>query len=209
MIIIADTESIKELIGAKPSGRVIVLCRDGEQFTADAVQAMLSVHAEMETIPDSASLSFAFGVIAGRTGKPNDITILSNDGNIKSAAEAFGFSVKLPLQKPRGRAKAAGQTVRKKAVKTGPSASTGSAAEKKAESEIPDNFKVILSKANVDPADVKDVFTAIRKSANDLTYELQLRMTLLNKEKAADIYAKTSADYGKLKKIAGDMQTAD
>lgn len=56
---------------------------------------------------------------------------------------------------------------------------------------------------------MKDVFTAIRKSANDLTYELQLRMTLLNKEKAADIYAKTSADYGKLKKIAGDMQTAD
>lgn len=58
-----------------------------------------------------------------------------------------------------------------------------------------------ITAAGVNRKDAQNVYSAVLRSPSSLVYDVQLRACIFDKDKAADIYAKTKNIFDKLKKI--------
>ena len=155
---------------------------------------MLALSAQMTPVPKGSSFAFAFGKIAGGlNGKPEDTVILSADPEVTKAAEAFGYSTVIAKQKRVTRTR----KKKKSEIMPPPEASV--------DEKIPAKFSAILKDAGVTDADPGKILEAVRSAAEYVSYELQLRMKLLDKEKSAAVYAKTKDKFAELKE-ASDCQ---
>jgi len=145
----------------------------------------------MTPIPKGASFAFAFGKIAGSmSAKPEDIVILSSDEGITTAAEAFGYGTSAGKAKPRSaKPKARG---RKPAEIMPPP-------ETPVSEKIPAKFSAILKDAGVTDADPGKILEAVRSAPEYVSYELQLRLKLMDREKASSVYEKTKDRFNMLK----------
>lgn len=191
MIIIADSGSLSKIPEGTKASKTMVLCGDGESFAAQEVTRMLALSAQMTPIPKGASFAFAFGKIAGSmNAKPEDIVILSSDEGITTAAEAFGYGTSAGKAKPRSaKPKARG---RKPAEIMPPP-------ETPVSEKIPAKFAAILKDAGVTDADPGKILEAVRSAAEYVSYELQLRLKLMDREKASSVYEKTKDRFNMLK----------
>lgn len=194
MYIITDVASLESIPEGMKASKIMILCGDGESFAAQDVSKMLALSAQMTPVPKGSSFAFAFGKIAGGlNGKPEDTIILSADPEVTRAAEAFGYSTVIAKQKRVTR------TRRKKKSEIMPPP------EAPVDEKIPAKFSAILKDAGVTDADPGKILEAVRSAAEYVSYELQLRMKLLDKEKSAAVYAKTKDKFAELKE-ASDCQ---
>lgn len=200
MYIITDVASLESIPEGMKASKIMILCGDGESFAAQDVSKMLALSAQMTPVPKGSSFAFAFGKIAGGlNGKPEDTIILSADPEVTRAAEAFGYSTVIAKQKARK-------------CRQSERLMTGTRKKKKSEimpppevpvdEKIPAKFSAILKDAGVTDVDPEKIREAVRCSQEYISYELQLRMKLLDKEKSAAVYAKTKDKFAELKEAA-------
>lgn len=261
---------------------ITVISEDGDTFPPEAVKMLLSVQANIVTVPSGASKMFAFGLAAGAGSRPKDTYIITADPEISRAAELMGFQTQLP--KKTGAAKGKTRTVNTKAETT--QKKTGSNTEKpkqtrsktaakddkvgaekaengaklaprqaakellvtnktsdpkvlkttgtrsskmksedtepvrkpapKPETVYKDNseaagtkpasaFVKAIVKAGVNKEDAQGVWNAIVKSSASIVYDMQLRLCLLDADKAKDIYGKTRDMFDDLKALTGGL----
>lgn len=195
MVILTDTASLSKIPEGTKASKIMILCEDGESFAAQDVSKMLALSAQMTPIPKSASSAFAFGKIAGSmSGKPEDIVVLTSDAEVSAAAEAFGYSTSIGKTKSRSvKPKAPRKKVTE--IMTPPETPSGE--------KVPAKFAAILKNAGVTDADPEKILDAVKSSQEYVSYELQLRLKLMDGEKAADVYGKTKDKFAELKKASG------
>lgn len=207
MYIITDVASLENIPEGTKASKIMILCKDEESFSAQAVSKMLALSTQMIPVPKGASFAFAFGKIAvGLNGKPEDTIILSVDPEVAKAAEAFGYSTVIAKQKRVTRTR----KKKKSEIMPPPEASVAETIlndlipppEAPVDEKIPATFSAILKGAGVTDADPGKILEAVRSAAEYVSYELQLRMNLLDKEKAAAVYAKTKDKFAELKEAA-------
>lgn len=207
------TDGTKMLENIDKNDQIIIVCDDTKMFTPDEVAKILDRKAKMVSAPEGGTV-FYLGILAGQYGnKPENVVILTENEKIQAAAQKFGFSIttgetakKAPVRRTR----------RKKAdpipaptadhVQT-PVENKPSTVKKKAEevldSSTPDGFVKIARECGVGDDDLNKVYESVKAASEaEITYELQLRLHLLDAAKAADIYGKTKAKFDDLKKAA-------
>lgn len=213
MYIITDMASLEKIPEGTKASKIMILCGYGESFTAQDVSKMLALSAQMTPVPEGASFAFAFGKIADSlNGKPEDTVILSADPEVTKAAEAFGYSTVIAKQKARKcrqseRLMTGTRKKKNSEIMPPPVSQPEIKNEPKAKKTNESNpgfiaFIEILKDAGVTDADPEKIWEAVRCSQEYISYELQLRMKLLDKEKAAAVYAKTKDKFSELKKAA-------
>lgn len=208
--IITDTKSVRNITDAH-GAKVLVLCRNSDAFDAEAVQSMLALGAKMTAIPDGASAAFAFGYIAAQSGKPDTITVLTDNQDILSAAAAFGLSTSIGKKPRAARKPRTSKSAAKETIPKGDHA-PGDAKRTPVESVMPEpepsetdvksdgRLEAMLKKLGVD-ADARKVRSALQASSTDIVYDMQLRLHLLDAAKAEDVYSKTKNKFDELKKL--------
>lgn len=195
MVILTDTASLSKIPEGTKASKIMILCEDGESFAAPDVSKMLALSAQMTPIPKSTSSAFAFGKIAGgMSGKPEDIVVLTSDAEVSAAAEAFGYSTSIGKTKSRS---VKPKAPRKKVTEIMPPPETPSG------ENVPAKFTAILKNAGVADTDPGKILDAVKSSQEYVSYELQLRLKLMDGDKAADVYRKTKDKFAELKKASG------
>lgn len=212
MYIITDVSSVSKIPEGTKASKIMILCKDAESFSAQDVSMMLSLSAKMTPVPKDSSFAFTFGKLAGGlSGKPEDIVILSSDPEVTAAAEAFGYSTAVTKQKARKCRQSERPMTSAKKKKNSeimpPVSQPEIKNEPRAKKTNESNpgfiaFIEILKDAGVTDTDPEKIWEAVRCSQEYISYELQLRMKLLDKEKAAAVYAKTKDKFSELKKAA-------
>ena len=204
MYIITDVASLESIPEGMKASKIMILCGDGESFAAQDVSKMLALSAQMTPVPKGSSFAFAFGKIAGGlNGKPEDTIILSADPEVTKAAEAFGYSTVIAKQKRVTRTRKKKKSEIIPPPVSDPEIKNEPGTEKTNESNPGFiAFIEILKDAGVTDVDPEKIREAVRCSQEYISYELQLRMKLLDKEKAAAVYAKTKDKFAELKKAA-------
>jgi hypothetical protein len=207
------TDGTKPIENIDKNDQIIIVCDDTQMFTPDEVAKILDMKARMVSAPEGGTV-FYLGILAGQySNKPENVVILTENEKIQAAAQKFGFSI------------ATGETVKKVPVKRArrkkadpipaptadnvqaPVENKPSTAKKKIE-DVPDsaisyNFVKIARECGVGDDDLNKVYESVKAASEaEITYELQLRLHLLDAAKAADIYGKTKAKFDDLKKAA-------
>lgn len=208
--IITDAERVSELAGLPRSGdRIFILCSENEQFSADAVMALMQFSkAEIVKIPDRVPRLFYLGYFMGRSGlSPENTIILSHDAETKEAAEACGYGTKtgkaapktVSAKKPRRKRKAEPAETEADVftdLKNKTAADSGS---------IPSAFVRAAEKYGVQKKEMEAVYAAVRDAAEYVSFEIQLQIHVMDRERSAEIYAAAKDHFDELKKAAGDV----
>lgn len=214
MTIITDTKSLHNILNLKIPAKIQILCKENEAFPAEAVKTMLSLKAEMVTIPENASYEFAFGIMAGKL-KPADTVVISDDPALTSSAAAFGLQTEVKQPKTRKMAKNGTPTRKRRKPATKiteeekPKDPVKFSMPEPIEEEangadrtVSPKFSALVRKLGVHAEDIPNVHMAVFHAAEYISYELQLRLRILDAEKAKTIYDQTKDRFSDLKALA-------
>lgn len=248
----ATAESLMDKYITKAPLSITVIARAEDRFSPETVKTLLNMEAEIITAPKDISLPFVFGLAAGKSnGRAGTVYILSEDAEIRKAAELMGFNTALQKKTSSGKTKApkakvkmtpdtvksgekpAQTRTRRKKMDTDTvdavkrenepklsqkkaAPSTNETPKKKpapkpeqvytdnsetADSKPSAEFVKALTKAGIGKGDTQGVWNAVTKSSASIVYDMQLRLNLLDKDKAKDIYEKTRDMFDELKKM--------
>lgn len=195
---------------------IILLTRAEESIPVETVKALLEGCSETQVVilskqADDMELAFSIGTLVGEHGGPGNVSISLESSSVKEMLKRMGMGAALfvPHKRTSGRQKASGSAqtgTRKRAEKKAAGTAAADAAshntEKpapKAGKKLPTAFTKALKSYGVEQESADKVACALRDSTESISYEVRLRLNLMNKDEASDVYAKTKDHYQELK----------
>lgn len=197
---------------------IVLLAHAEEPIPAETVKALLECGSEtyVTILPkqaDDMELAFAIGSLVGEHGGQDNVSISLESTSVKEMLKRMGMGdcLFVPHKKTTGKRKttsaakprarkadthAENAPVKEEAENTVKHTRATSSAKK-----LPASFAKALKAYGVDPSLTDKVACALRESAESISYELRLQLNLMDREAAADVYAKTKDHYQELKDL--------
>lgn len=196
---------------------IILLTRAEESIPAETVKALLEGCSETKVVilskqADDMELAFSIGTLVGEHGGSGNVSISLESSSVKEMLKRMGMgdALYVPHKRVSGRQKVSGSAqtgTRKKSEKK--AADTAAVADmapyntekpaSKAGKKLPAAFTKALKSYGVEQESADKVACALRDSTESISYEVRLRLNLMNKDEASDVYAKTKDHYQELK----------
>lgn len=200
---------------------IILLARAEESISVETVKNLFECGAEISVSvltkqADDMELAFSIGSLVGENGGTDNVTISLESVSAKDMLKRMGMEKALyTAQKRSVSRKKIGSTRTTKAeqkTEALPMQEKASSAVKPVKGEtnsgrkaglakLPAAFSKILKECSVPKEYAASVAKAVQDSAESISYELRLRLNIMNRDESADVYAKTKDRYDEMKAL--------